>query len=268
MLLPLLQNNVLETGAAVATVSGDISNTESSIVAGHSTTITLANDTLVAAGAAFDAQRQNLIDADTSAQSETFGFNNVVRDNEPVTSVTRVSDTVYRIDWSAAPTYDITADEVRTVTVPASALVTSTDPVTAGPVIGVTADVVPGKSKGGRTRKRKRYLVEVDGQFFDADNIAAVQGLLKEAETAAMEAAARDTRNFPEAIRIKPPRIRVKTGSGQNTTSTTLQRDVAQTQQRVNEIYRKAQVRVDELHQAIKRREQREEEEAIISLLL
>lgn len=140
MLLPLLQNNLLDDGTAFAVITGDVSNTEAAIVAGHSTTVTISNDTLVAAGAAFDAVRQALIDGDTSAQSELLGFNAVVRDNEPVTSVTRLSDTSYRIDWSPAPTYDITANETRTVTVPASALVTSVSALVAVPTIGVTAD--------------------------------------------------------------------------------------------------------------------------------
>lgn len=140
MLLPLLQNNLLDDGTAFAVITGDVSNTEAAIVAGHSTTVTISNDTLVAAGAAFDAVRQALIDGDTSAQSEPLGFNSVVRDNEPVTSVTRLSDTSYRIDWSPAPTYDITANETRTVTVPASALVTSVSALVAVPTIGVTAD--------------------------------------------------------------------------------------------------------------------------------
>lgn len=143
MLLPLLQNNLLDDGTAFAVLSGTALSglTEQQVKDGGETIIiTLSNDTWVAAGAAFDTQRQNIIDGITSAQSETLGWNNVVRDNEVVTSVVRTSDTVVTITLSAAPTYDVTADETITATIPASALVTSATPIVAIPTIGVTAD--------------------------------------------------------------------------------------------------------------------------------
>jgi hypothetical protein len=121
------------TGTSVPTQDED------SVVTGGTTTIlTLTNDTYVAAGATFDAQRQAIIDGVTSAQSELTGWNNEVRDKELVTSVVRTSDTVCTITWSASASYDITATETITATIPAAALVTSATPVVSSPTFTVT----------------------------------------------------------------------------------------------------------------------------------
>lgn len=134
-------------GGVLAAVTGTAtaSITETDVVTGGKTTIiTLTGDTWVASGTTFDAQRQNIIDGCTSAQSELTGWNNEVRDNEATTSVVRTSDTVVTITWSAAASYDITAQETITVTVPATALVTSGTAVVATPTF--TVDAVAGVS--------------------------------------------------------------------------------------------------------------------------
>lgn len=110
-----------------ATVTGTITagTTEADIVAGGKTIIiTLANDTWIAAGAgSFDLQRDEILQGLDSAQSETLGWNLVVRDLEPVTSVVRTSDTVVTITLVGSATYNITAQETITVTVPGTAVV-------------------------------------------------------------------------------------------------------------------------------------------------
>lgn len=70
---------------------------------------------------AFDGIRQAIIDGIVSAQSEGTGWN-ALRSSIPVTAVVRTSDTVVTITLPALPTYDITAQETITVTVPAVAL--------------------------------------------------------------------------------------------------------------------------------------------------
>lgn len=90
--------------AVTCTLSGTAtaSITEADITAGGKTIIlTLANDTWVAAGATFDAERQGIIDGLVSAQSESTGWNNIVKANEPVASVVRTSDTVVTITLEA-----------------------------------------------------------------------------------------------------------------------------------------------------------------------
>lgn len=125
-------------GSAAANVSGSF--TEAQIVAGgQEIVITLLSETWVTAGATFNAQRQNILDGLTSAQSETLGWNNEVRDKEVVTSVVRTSDTVVTITLTASPLYDITADESITVTVPGTAL-TGGSPLVGPSAITVSAE--------------------------------------------------------------------------------------------------------------------------------
>lgn len=107
------------TGTIIASV------TEADIVTGGKTLIlTLSNDTWIAAGAAsFDLQRQNIINGCDSAQSEALGWDLVPKALQSLGGVVRTSDTVVTITWDAFATYDITAQETITVTVPGTALV-------------------------------------------------------------------------------------------------------------------------------------------------
>ena len=130
--------------AATAAVSGTItpSTAETAIVTGGKTIIIdLTDDTWVPDDGSFnDLVRQEIIDGITSAMSESTGWNNEVRDKQSATSteVVRTSDTRVTITLDAQAVYAITAAEVITVTVPAEALVTSTQAVVGAPVIVVT----------------------------------------------------------------------------------------------------------------------------------
>lgn len=97
---------------------------EADIVAGAKTIIlTLTGDTFVATGATFDAQRQNIINGLTSAQSEATGWNLVVKAGLAVGAVVRTSNTVCTITLSAFATYNITALDTVTITIPSTALI-------------------------------------------------------------------------------------------------------------------------------------------------
>lgn len=158
--------------SASASITAD-AFTESDIIAGGKTiVIELTNDTWIAD---ITAVRQAIIDGLDSAQSELLGWNNEVRDKEVVGAVVRTSDTVVTITLSAA-TYDITTDEVITVTIPASALTGAVE-LTGSPTIDVIADAVvvdvEERPSGGwaalnafdsfrqRKRRRKRELEEL-----------------------------------------------------------------------------------------------------------
>lgn len=148
---PRIQNplaNPPVTSVSVA-LSGTVSPsiTEADVVAGGKTIIlTVTNDTWIVAGAlSFDLQRQNIINGLTSAQSETLGWNNVVKALQGVAGVVRTSDTVVTITLDAEITYDITATETITATVPGTALVGGTSPV-ATPTFNVTAVGAAGAS--------------------------------------------------------------------------------------------------------------------------
>lgn len=113
------------TQKSYAAVTGTItaSTTEADIVAGGKTIIiTLTGTTWVSAGPTFDGERLNIIQGLDSAQSEANGWNAKVRDLEVAGAVVRTSDTVVTITLSASGTYDITAQETITVTVPATAV--------------------------------------------------------------------------------------------------------------------------------------------------
>lgn len=132
--------NSIMHGVCIEKSYADISGTvtpsiiESDIVTGGKTIIIdLTNDTWVADGATFDGQRQNIINGISSAQSETNGWNNEVRDKQGVIGVVRTSDSKVTITLDAQAAYNITANEIVTVTVPASALVISDDPVVGMP---------------------------------------------------------------------------------------------------------------------------------------
>lgn len=132
---------VVVTVSAVITGTTVPSATEVEMVTGSETTIlTLTNDTFVTAGATFDAQRQAIIDGVTAAATPTNGWNNEVRDNAAVTSVVRTSSTVVTITWAAQAGYDIASNETITVTIPASALVTSVSAVVASPTFTISAE--------------------------------------------------------------------------------------------------------------------------------
>jgi len=127
--------SVAVTGTAAAGL------TESQVVTGGETIIlTLTNSTWVAAGATFDAQRQNIIDGLDSDGVEATGWNTLIRDAMDVSAVVRTSDTVVTITLPAAATYDITADETVTVTIPSSAHSEGSEMV-GDLTIAVTADV-------------------------------------------------------------------------------------------------------------------------------
>ena len=89
---------------ATATLSGSAaaSITEVDINdGGKEIILDLTGDTWVAAGTAFDAIRQDILNGLVSAQNEQYGWNNIVTPNEPVTSVVRDSDTRVTITLEA-----------------------------------------------------------------------------------------------------------------------------------------------------------------------
>jgi len=131
-------------GAAIVSVAleGTIldSTGETDIVDGGKTIILiLTNDTWPAVGAAFNAQRQAIIDGLDAAETEATGWNAEVRDKEVVGAVVRDSDTQVTITLTAAADYDTTAEETITMTVPASALVTSASAVVASPTFMISS---------------------------------------------------------------------------------------------------------------------------------
>ena len=139
---PLLTKRV--TVAAVISGTAASAMTESDVVAGGKTIIiTVSGDTWVPAGGSFDGQRQNIINGMDSAQAEATGWDATVKATQGVAGVVRTSSTVVTITLDAQATYDITAQEVITITVPSTALnaagaIVATPTFTVDSVAGVT----------------------------------------------------------------------------------------------------------------------------------
>ena len=124
------------TAALTGTITASV--TETDIVNGGKTLIiTLTNDTWIAAGAgSFDLQRDEIIAGCDSAQSEATGWDLVPKLSQSLGGVVRTSDTVVTITWDAFATYNITAQETITVTVPGTA-VTGGSPIVATPTFTI-----------------------------------------------------------------------------------------------------------------------------------
>jgi hypothetical protein len=126
------------SGAGVVTGTLASGATEAIVNAvGGTLILTLTGDTWVAAGATFNAERQNLINGIDSAQSETHGWDAEVKAKLAVGDVVRTSDTVVTITASAQSGYAITATETVTATIPATAVVLNAQ-IVATPTFTVT----------------------------------------------------------------------------------------------------------------------------------
>ena len=117
-----------------------------------------------------------------------------------------------------------------------------------------------------RRRGIPKYVIEIDGQDFVADTVEEIRELLKQAKETAPQAAreaARDT------IKIKPPKITIKLGSGRQVQSQAINRELDQTRRMIRATYRKVVKEIQENQRIIEvKRKEREEEEAILKLLL
>lgn len=134
---------------------------------------------------------------------------------------------------------------------------------------GGTPTPTPSTPATGRSRRRRRYSVEVDNQFFLFDSIYEVESFLADVRQTAAEEA---ERLVTTPVTPKPPRIRVKTGSGKPTTSQVLQQAVRRTQKLINTSFinaAKSRAIEAELSQRIQQRiKEDDDEEAILALLL
>lgn len=119
---------------ATATPGGDVVGAVQTLITdtGATLTITLTNDTWIAAGTGpigTTAQSNAIVAGITSAQSEGTGWNAEVRDALDSSDLTRTSDTVATLTIPATAGYSITADEFITATIPNAVLTTATEDV-------------------------------------------------------------------------------------------------------------------------------------------
>jgi hypothetical protein len=123
------------TGTITTASEGDI------VTGGRTLILTLTGDTWLAAGTGpigSTANTQAIIDGLDSAQAEGTGWDAVVKVGIATTDVVRTSSTVCTITLPAFATYNITANETITATIPAQA-VTLGAQIVASPTFQVTA---------------------------------------------------------------------------------------------------------------------------------
>lgn len=136
---PLLPATQIQSVGATLTGTITAGVNESDIVAGGKTLIiTLTGDTWVASGATFDNQRDEILAGIDSAQSEGTGWDAVPKVNQALSGIVRTSDTVVTITWDAFASYNITATETITATIPGTAL-TGGNSIVATPTFTITA---------------------------------------------------------------------------------------------------------------------------------
>lgn len=141
-------DNVYEfvaTGATAAiTGTATASITESDVVTGGKTIIiTLTGDTFKAAGTGpigSTADSNALLAGIDSAQAEATGWDAEVKANLSTTDLVRTSGTVATVTLPASASYDITAQETITVTVPTAVLNTGASAIVATPTFTVDVD--------------------------------------------------------------------------------------------------------------------------------
>lgn len=142
-----------------------------------------------------------------------------------------------------------------------------------GAFSGKTATVtVVATAAAGRSRRRRLYYVEVDGQDFVFSTVQAAADFLAEVRETAQEAAERsvEARETPTV-----PRITVKTATGKPTQAKTIQRELKKTRNAVQKTYERAIKRLEkqreverEISTLIHKKIEREDDERIIMLLL
>jgi hypothetical protein len=226
---------VVTHSSGTAAVTGSIGDgaTEQEVRDGGGTIIvTVSNDTWVADGATFDAQRQAIIDGLDAASSPTTGWNNEVRDSIGVASVVRTSATLATITLAASEVagYAITSTETITVTVPAAAL-TGGAALTATPTIAITAvtesAAITGTIGDGATEQEVRdgggtILVTLtntkwvtDGAIFLAQRQAIIDGLdAADAQAAGWNAQVRDQLGVSSVVRTSDTLATITVAAG------------------------------------------------------
>lgn len=128
------------TVAITGTITASVNETDI-VTGGKTLIITLTDDEWIAAGAgSFDLQRDEIIAGCDSNQSEASGWDAVPKVNQSLGGVVRTSATVVTITWDAFATYDITANETITVTVPSTAVTSALSKV-GSPTFTISAAV-------------------------------------------------------------------------------------------------------------------------------
>ena len=131
-----------------------------------------------------------------------------------------------------------------------------------------TVTVIPTPS-GGRSRRKRKYLVEFEDQHYIFNTVAEVENFLQTVRETVTEAA----EDHPEVIE-KKPRLRVRTGSGKPTQSKVVKEELKKTRKVIDlaaEKARRERERQRDLDKQISEALQaklKDEDETILALIL
>ena len=210
--IPLYITRGLKAAASCA-LTTTITDEASVVAGGETVVLELTNDTWAAPGTGpigSTAVSQAIIDGISAPTSPAGGWNLEVRDKELVASLARTSATVATITWTAAPAYDISADETGIeATIPAAALVTSAIDVVATPTFTVTfVEEVAAPEVGGGGSAEPKKLPPFTGQGFFDEFEPFVEPEPEAPPQAADEAQGADTAETGESAQISSTRLR------------------------------------------------------------
>ena len=123
-----------------------------------------------------------------------------------------------------------------------------------------------GSKSGGRTKgKRRRYIVEVDGEFIPVASQQEAEDVLLQVRELAQESAERDVKT---EVVPKPPRVSIKTAAGKVTKSKRLNDAIEKTQKTITQAYTKVAKDIEQSKEIEQLINKTIEEESLITMLL
>jgi hypothetical protein len=176
----------------------------------------------------------------------------------------------------AGQSVTLTAEINLTLEIDVSGLVS-----VAGQEVGLNVGGLAAETRqagGGKSRKRRKYQVEIDGEVFDVATVEEAKELLQEAESLAAKKADEQLEKASEAKKprrkvvqdarkaLKLPEIRV-VGSDTDPAAAAIEQEMRQSFDRISKQYAEA-VRAIEIGAFLRRNQQEEEDDAIVTLLM
>lgn len=181
-------------------------------------------------------------------------------DRNPWVSLNGAADQL-RLTIRVAEKYNIPADEELCITIPGQVLTSGLDLEVTGKLTISAIQAAGGRVRRGR---RKRYVIEVDGQIFEVASPQEAQRVLLQLRELAKESAERDVQT---PVVPKPPRVSIRTISGKRTRSQQLENAVRQTQRAVTRAYVARANDIARMLDDKRKAEERDEEEALVALM-
>jgi hypothetical protein len=122
------------------------------------------------------------------------------------------------------------------------------------------------QTPAGRSKHRRRYFVEIDGQQFDVQSVEQAQELLSRTRALADQAAEKAAEVVETKRKPKPKVAPVKLEAPKIKASPELKLDLSSTQDAINRAFKNAEIAL-EMRLLLNRAAEQDEEEAIFLLM-